>query len=1617
MTIKVITAFLYKTKNEEDYSMKTLFTKNKLLSLLVACSMLISILPMSAFAAEENIISTAEQLISLAYSTDKADYSKKYRLSNDIDMSQTDDARLMRAIGSYSGGSNDIAFNGTFDGDGHKIINLSTTGEALFGYVGDTGVIKNLTLEKASVHFKENSSSKYPAALVSLNYGEIQNCFSINSTVVSDYCSPAGGLIGTNFGSVSKCGVYGGSVIFAVSKTGTSHGGFVGNQRGGIIEECFSTAAVEAKKWAGGFVGKIEEGIITDCYALGNVTGSEENGGFAGAFMDGAILKNVYAANTVSALNGGGLAGGKGFSFAAAGTPENCWYCSDFSLPENSDTFTNSELWAKSAKEMRSAEFAAALSDKWTYDENINGGYPYLINAAPPVSEINTSNVTAQVMLAGYDKDRYEFYKLSEPFYVTVEKNTVTVKDVLEAAADNGDITYAFGANEKSGQIVTINDITPKSPDGWMFSVNGIASAVGAASAIVSDGDNLLWYMGTSENGYIAPDWDNIGIPSDDFILINNADELSEFADTPDKWNGNYKLSADIDLSGIEFSPIGNSETPFTGIFDGNGFEISNLTITGDKNSQNIGMFGVIRSARLKNITIKNVNITGGSVVGGLVGIAKVEEKGISLISDCHVSGSVTAIGNSYAKQTDAGGLVGVNDSMENELSGNVYSSVIDNCTADVNVIGNTGAADISDAGHIGGFAGLNKGTISNSSATGSVTGGNTTGGFVGSNYGGSIYSSNSNGSVSGAYTVGGFVGNAGIYSLIENSYSTGDITALGENGANYGGFAGSISGKVKNCISSGTLTSGWSYNGGFAGIFDGTIWSYNDNLRSISGCYGNNITSSGEVIKALGNYIGGIHAPTDIAAEQIEVDKETAEKKIKEMLDNSLAESKLIKEAGKYKTNAAIPATVRENSDITSLVARLCANSSADSEIELSYKADNNIIKANSLGYTLLNKPKKDTKETVTLSFTLNNVEYNQPVTVTLYSAAKSVDKDKLLKNIASDYASSGSDYWKIVTVSAYNNLFGGAQISDKIKSDFVSSAVKSVTETDEDTTLAMNIIALRSLGYNPKDITTTDGTKINAVEILADMPSTGNNGDAYRLLAYSVCGYDNKSDIDAVTKRLLAAQIDEKGWSNNDDDGIDADTTGAVLLGLSPYYSTNTNVKNAADSAVEYLSSLMQTDGNIKSSYKESNYGTNANTSAICAIGLEALGIDIKADDRFNKNSVSLFDGIMSFASEDETEFTYEYASENTNELSTKQAALAVMATEKRGNILDFSNMPSIAVNLKPSADSSTNNILNGGAGSGSSSNNANNTSKDTLKTVDVYFTLVGDTVHKNEKHTAFMEWIKETKIEIAENSTARAVIEKALKDNGYIAKGFENDYVSEITTPYGIVLGEYSNGRQSGWFYSVNGESPTVGINDYKVKMGDKIKLYYADSWKNNSFPDVDNDDWFFDAAEFAAQNGLIQGNENGEFMPGALLTRAMAVTILCRYKGGEQNIYADSVFFDVSATDWFSSSVNWAFENSIVSGIGNGLFAPNDAVTREQLALVLYRLVNPNESVYNADLKAFSDADDISDWAADAMNWAVREQIISGMDNGTLAPQSTATRAQFAMILMRLNNLTK
>ena len=173
----------------------------------------------------------------------------------------------------------------------------------------------------------------------------------------------------------------------------------------------------------------------------------------------------------------------------------------------------------------------------------------------------------------------------------------------------------------------------------------------------------------------------------------------------------------------------------------------------------------------------------------------------------------------------------------------------------------------------------------------------------------------------------------------------------------------------------------------------------------------------------------------------------------------------------------------------------------------------------------------------------------------------------------------------------------------------------------------------------------------------------------------------------------------------------------------------------------------------------------------------------------------------------------------------------------------------------------------------------------------------------------------------------------------------------------------------------------------------------------------FDDVAKSAWYYKAVEYVAENGIMSGVSAREFAPNAGFSRAMLAQTLYAMSG-KPAVKAESIFADVAANAWYADAVNWAAEKGYVSGVGDGKFAPDASVTREQMALILYRYAgSPDAS--GMVLREFADGDSVSAYAVDAIRWAVHEGLISGMENNTLAPQGTATRAQVAQILMNFH----
>ena len=173
----------------------------------------------------------------------------------------------------------------------------------------------------------------------------------------------------------------------------------------------------------------------------------------------------------------------------------------------------------------------------------------------------------------------------------------------------------------------------------------------------------------------------------------------------------------------------------------------------------------------------------------------------------------------------------------------------------------------------------------------------------------------------------------------------------------------------------------------------------------------------------------------------------------------------------------------------------------------------------------------------------------------------------------------------------------------------------------------------------------------------------------------------------------------------------------------------------------------------------------------------------------------------------------------------------------------------------------------------------------------------------------------------------------------------------------------------------------------------------------------FPDVDENDWFYDEVVYVYENGLMNGVENNRFAPNTATNRAMLATILYRL-AGQPDVSGEMPFTDVAAGTWYTDAVLWAAQNGIVNGIGENQFGPMGTLTREQLVTMLYRYAEAEgyDVSAAADLSGYPDAGKVQPYAQEAMSWAVAEGIVEGMD-GNLNPAGNATRAQIATILMR------
>ncbi len=653
-----------------------------------------------------------------------------------------------------------------------------------------------------------------------------------------------------------------------------------------------------------------------------------------------------------------------------------------------------------------------------------------------------------------------------------------------------------------------------------------------------------------------------------------------------------------------------------------------------------------------------------------------------------------------------------------------------------------------------------------------------------------------------------------------------------------------------------------------------------------------------------------------------------------------------------------------------------------------------------------------------------VESVKKSIKVTVPGSRIANSAESlEALLDGIAAQ-TTDATNWESFMTMAAYEKARpSGSKLTNAAKQNMINSSLSDISaENPDETAYSKAILDMHSIGINPKEMyPVNSNTPVDAVAKLNSVsPSNAIWTAAYTLLAYQQGDYSVGTQEADVVAAFLDTQLENGGWTSFET--AEADATGTAILALAAYYNKNPDVKAAVDKAIFYLSEVQLDNGGFGGTW-----GENANNAACVIMGLCAMGINPDTDIRFIKNGNSVVDRLLDFALENNSGFGFNAGDTTVNAYATQQgfpALIAAYQVIKNGtayNVYDFS------INtLSPGRATGTDTVTTPSDPSGDN--------------ITITLTIKSDTGY----------WLKNKSVTISgTGATVYHALIKALESSGITQVGAASGYVESMTKG-GRTLGEFSNGKDAGWMYKVNNTLPKVGLTECAIADGDKIVWFYTNDWttvpgttssfggSDNSpkkdineeetkkegtevqkkptftettFADIKKDDWHYESVKYVYENNLMQGTGNG-FEPESKMSRAMLVTVLYRMANPDEKTN-NQRFSDVPIGLWYTDAVAWAAENNIVSGVSENKFAPDEDITREQMALIIYRFAKMQG--YNvsdvADLSSFADTDDVSDWALDAIKWANKTELVNGTSETTLSPKATATRAQVAAILMR------
>lgn len=332
--------------------------------------------------------------------------------------------------------------------------------------------------------------------------------------------------------------------------------------------------------------------------------------------------------------------------------------------------------------------------------------------------------------------------------------------------------------------------------------------------------------------------------------------------------------------------------------------------------------------------------------------------------------------------------------------------------------------------------------------------------------------------------------------------------------------------------------------------------------------------------------------------------------------------------------------------------------------------------------------------------------------------------------------------------------------------------------------------------------------------------------------------------------------------------------------------------------------------------------------------------------------------------------------------------------------------------------SSDSTTNSSLNQLVSSGKT---LTVDSDDGVKLV--FDTEALKTIGSQTKDSVKIE-IKDVSADHKNKHPGKFIVSLTVTAGGKKISSFGNGTVT-VSLPYELKEGERVE-AVTVWYMAEDGSMSEIPCSyDLATKLAtfktNHFSLYVVGTTDRapwiNLFSDVKESSWFYDAVRFVSAKGLMQGTTDTAFNPNGKATRGMIVTILWRMEN-QPKAKKGTTFTDVKNGKYYHDAVVWASEKGIVKGYSEERFAPEDNITREQLAMILHNYAESKgyKTSFSEDLSAYSDAGKIHSWAKDAMGWANAEGIISGLGGNLLDPRGNAQRCQVAAILQRFMEST-